>query len=39
MISRLMSFGDGVKVLAPQEVRDDLRRTLKAALSVYGEKE
>lgn len=39
LISRLMSFGDGVKVLAPQEVRDDVQRTLKAALSVYGEKE
>lgn len=35
LISKLLSFGDGVKILSPKKVSDTVRQKLKAALKTY----
>lgn len=37
LISKLMSFGDGIKIISPTEVRDEVKKTLKEALAAYEE--
>ena len=34
LISKLMSFGDGIRILSPAEIKEDVKRRLQNALKV-----